>query len=865
MCSFAVSRPRHFLLKVQAGSVLLAGAATPAAAQESDLSFSSFLPTLNISSNSIMLIIFMGAFAFAMWSATWLIRERRSLEEANSVLALEHADLKARHERAQALLDVPDQRIVIWPGDNQPPLCRGTLPANAGAPDDEAGFVAFGTWLTPQSAQSFQKAVDRLREGAESFDLTLESRNGSVLEAQGRASGSHAFVRFIALSGERAALASLEAQHTKMLQLTDTMQTLLQAVPFPVWLKSGEGRLDWVNTAYVDAVGGQSLDDVLDAGTELLDATERQQLAGRHGHDGTEAVVSDAGTEAGSRPSEVRLRLPATIFGDRRVMDISEVTSQSGTAGLAVDMSEVETVQANLRRTLESHAQTMNELATPVAIFDEKRQLIFRNQAFETLWELDVQMLDRQPENGALFDTLRDKGKIAEQPDWSKWRNSLLEIYAATEPMEHWWHLPDGRTLRVVANPHKQGGVTWVFENVTEQLKMESRYIEMTKVQGETLDHLVEAIAVFAPDGRLKLSNPSFQKLWSLTDEQVAADQPITVIAKLCRPSMMAPEVWDQLITGITGASDSRRSAEGRVELVGGAMVDYALVPLPNGQTMLSFADVSASVNLERTLVERNEALEAAERLKNEFIEHVSYEFRAPLTSIKGFAEVLQQKVFGDLNEKQAEYVADIASSSNELHGLVDNLLDLATVDAGIMELDLKPVRADEMLKTAAQSVADRARDRGVKMTLRNASQLADADPFVADEHRLQQVLFNLLANAITFSPVGGIVVLESATDGDDILFKVRDSGPGIPKDERATIFQRFKTGKSKGHGKRGAGLGLSIARALVELHEGSLILDPDVDDGACFVCRFPGKTLGQAQPQESELPDDSPAVEAAE
>jgi len=775
---------------------LAAFAAMPHVAHAQDVVSSSeklinLVPKLEFANNWTMLIVFTGAFAFSMWSATWLIRERKKLDETNRNLALDMADLKSRHERAQALLNVSDQRVVVWANREEAPICRGKLPNHTGAPEDESAFIGFGTWMIATSAQSFENAVDRLRDNAEAFDLTVESKTGSIIEVQGRTSGTHAFVRFISLSGDRAALAALESEHTKLLQTTDTMKSLLEAVPFPVWLKDEDGRLSWTNKSYVDAVESQSLDEVLEKEAELLDASERLLLAKQH---------SDADT------------------------------------------------QGTLRRTLESHDQTMNQLATAVATFDDKRHLVFRNEAFNKLWKLNEKELDQQPDNGALFDMLRSEGKVAEQPDWSKWRNSLLEVYETTQPQEHWWHLPDGRTLRVIANPHKQGGVTWVFENITEQLEMESRYITLTQVQGETLDHLVESIAVFSSDGRMKLSNPSFQKLWELSDEQVAAETPIANIAKLGKTKLDIPTIWDDLVTGVTGVSDSRKSKDGRIELTTGAMIDYALVPLPNGQTMLSFADVTASVNLEHTLKERNEALQAAERLKNEFIEHVSYEFRAPLTNIKGFAEVLEQNAFGKLNEKQAEYVNHITTSSNVLHSLVDNLLDLATVDAGIMELDLKSISLPNLMKTVGRSVADQLKERSVKLILRHGKDAKNSDQFVGDETRIQQILFNLLNNAISFSPEKGSVILESRVEDEHIILRVHDDGPGIPAEEREQIFRRFSS-KSQTGGRRGAGLGLSIAKSLTELHGGEITICDKVKQGTCFVCKFPKRPVGETTP----------------
>ena len=810
-------------------AILVSGTAfsTPLFAQDIATPLSDILPVSGVEQSTIMFPIFMGAFAFAMWSATWLIRARRQLDQDYRTLARDHADLRARHERAQAMLSVPDQRIVVWSGENSDATCHGHLAESAGAPEDERSFVNFDSWLTHSSSQSFSRAIDRLRHQAEAFDLTVESQNGAMIEAQGRASGSYAFVRLIGLSGERAALAGLESQHTQLLQTTDTMRALLEALPFPVWLRGASGDLTWANESYVAAIEATSLDSAVRHNGFLLDQAARERIARQH-------------EEAKQRgeTSRFRDRLPATVAGDRRLTDVTEVSLQAGLAGMAVDMSEVEDVEKRLSRTLESNVQTMDQLASAVAIFDDKRRLIFHNRAFEQVWQLDRHVLENEPENGQLFDIMRDAGKLAEQPDWSKWRNALLGVYEATQPFEDWWHLPDGRTLRVVANPHKQGGVTWVFENITEQLEMESRYIALTQVQGETLDHLGEAITVFSSDGKLKLSNPSFQTMWSLEAEQVAADTPISALADLCRTNMDDRGLWDDLITSVTGVSERRKNQSGRTNLVDGTILDYALVPLPNGQTMLSFADVSASVHLEHTLKERNEALEAAEQLKNDFIEHVSYEFRAPLTNIKGFAEMLESQTFGPLNEKQREYVDHIGTSSSVLHGLVNNLLDLATMDAGIMELDRQSVMLKDVVFAAAKGVSAQLKEKGVKLNVRLPKKGSDAR-FVADQTRVLQVLSNLLANAINFTPSGKEITLESLDNDDKVSFAITDSGPGVAMEDRDKIFDRFAS-KSQESGHRGAGLGLAIARSLVDLHGGSIGLANSRTGGARFVCSFP-------------------------
>ncbi len=478
----------------------------------------------------IMFVVFMGGFAFVMFAATYLIVEKNRLAAREISQRNELADLKARHARAQALLDVPDQRIVIWEAAPDgvrvdAPVCRGTLPPNAGAPEAASAFIAFGAWLTPASAQDFAHAVDRLRERAESFDLSIETRAGTFLDVQGRISGNHAFARFQSLSGDRAALAQLEGEHRKVLELTDALRALAQALVMPVVIKRLDGTVTWANDAFVAAVDAKNLDAIIDQKASLLDRADRETMQ----REAIETGVS-------------RQSVAATIAGDRRNVNLTAISQGGYFASLCFDTSSFETDKNATARVLEAHQAALNEITSAVAIFDERRQLVFHNDAFESLWQFGPNDLKNKPENAALLDQLRARGRVAEQPDWAKWRNGWLDVYARTEAKQDWWHLPDGRTLRVVASPQKQGGVMWLFENITEQLDMQSRFTALTKVQGETLDHMDEAIAVFAPNGRLRLSNPSFQRIWALSDEEVVADTPIATLGERCSPLLEASD-----------------------------------------------------------------------------------------------------------------------------------------------------------------------------------------------------------------------------------------------------------------------------------------------------------------------------------
>jgi signal transduction histidine kinase len=483
---------------------------------------------------------------------------------------------------------------------------------------------------------------------------------------------------------------------------------------------------------------------------------------------------------------------------------------------------------------VDAHRRTLDQLATAVAAFNAERRLTFYNAAYRALWDLDPTFLHQGPSDSAVLDVLRSAHKLPEQRDFREWRHELHQAYEALEGKQHEWHLPDGRTLRVVTTPNPEGGVTYLFEDVTERLDLERRFDALIRVQGETLDNLGEAVAVFGSDGRLRLSNPAFARLWGLASDALAEHPHIETVMQLCL-RLGADTAWERLRRAVT-ALDERASVAGRMERQDGLILDCATVPLPDGGTLVTFIDVTASVNVERALVDRNQALVAAEKLKQDFVQHMSYELRSPLTNIIGFTYFLGDPGIGPLNPRQREYLGYITSSTNALLAIVDNILDLATIEAGAMKLDLAPFDIRDSMRAAAEGVQDRLAQDQITLELRAAP---DIGAFVADERRIRQALFNLLSNAIGFSPKGGTVVLAAERRPNALVFSVADQGPGIPPEMKDRVFDWFES-HPLGSRHRGVGLGLSIVRSFIALHGGVVRIDSEVGRGTTVICELP-------------------------
>lgn len=808
------SRPAFQRLRRLAAGCTFVGAATPALAQTEGLTETLF------SSNEVMTgALMLGVISAVTLSAVWFMRQRNQADLENRELRASLSDANQRISRFQALISDHNRRIVVWDSLDDKPEFLGRLPGETGAPMEDRDFLALGRWLKSASAGQLDKAIDRLRTNAESFDLTVETVRGEVLETEGRVSGGRAFVRFVALNNLRAELAALKIERDKLHAAISGLHTLLNAVEFPVWQRQADGSLSWVNMAYARAVDAQTPEAALAEGRELLETSARDRL------------------KALDTNSPFRDTISTVLAGSRTFFDVVGVKTADATAGIAVNVSGKEAVREELARTLKSHAETLDHLATPVAIFDGEQRLQFYNQAFQQLWSLDIGFLERKPNNAEVLDRLRAGGKLPEQLNWKQWKDGALAVYRALDTQTDLWHLPNGQTLRVFATARPQGGATWVFENLTEKVDLETRYNTLVQVQSETFDHLSEGVVVFGPDGRIRLSNPAFRALWGITEEQAKPNTHIRALEAACQVSYDQPDGWKRFGHMITSFDDERPSSQGVLELRTGLILDFAVIPLPNAQTMLTFVNVTDSVRVERALTDKNEALRKADALKNDFVQHVSYELRSPLTNIIGFADLLKTPSIGALSERQAEYVDHISTSSSLLLTIVNDILDLATVDAGIMELDFSDVDLGGLIDDIATQMADRLHENSVILEITAPDRLGT---IVADHQRLKQILIKLLTNAANFAPEGSAIALKCWREGSDLVFTVHDNGPGIAQDVIETVFNRFES-----HGQHGgAGLGLSIVDSFVSLHKGNVSIRSREGEGTEVTCRIPSGQL---------------------
>ena len=601
---------------------------------------------------------------------------------------------------------------------------------------------------------------------------------------------------------------------------------LLDRLPLPVWRRAHDLSLEYANRAYRDAA---------ETGGAPRSALP-ELFAGAFGHGGRALAA-----RALEKNAAVRETRHVVIDGRRRLIEVHEAPAgNGGIAGFAVDRTESETLQAELARHVAGHEDVLHNLDTAIAIYGSDQRLQFFNTAFARLWKLEEKSLRTRPAFGEVLEAMREQRLLPEIVDFPAFKRDQTKLFTSViESTVELVHLPQGSTLKATVAPHPFGGLLMTWEDVTDALALERSYTTLAQVQRATLDNLHEGVAVIGDNGRLQLSNPEFGRLWNLTDAERATEPHVSHIVERMRPFLDASGDWAAHKEEIIAELTEREPRHGRIDRTDGSVLKYATVPLPDGAVLLSYLDVTDSIRAERALMERNAALEAADRLKSEFIANVSYELRTPLNTIIGFAEMLNGQYFGALNQRQIEYGAGILESGHALLGLINNILDLATIEAGYMTLELEPVDLHELLAAVLLLIRERARNKKIAVEFDCPR---DIGAIVVDERRLKQALFNVLSNAVKFTGENGSITVSVRRKEDRVIVTVTDTGIGIPEGDRNRIFRRFERGSSPEARRSGAGLGLSLVKSFVELHGGTVELDSEPGIGTKVTLTLPAR-----------------------
>lgn len=607
---------------------------------------------------------------------------------------------------------------------------------------------------------------------------------------------------------------------------------VLDTLPLPVWLRGGDN----LSVIYCNAV----------CRNILLDAPQDGTHNQMDGHDPPahplfeHTALAQRAVETGREQTESQT---LTVDGARRLFDITErpLAAQENeppvtrTIGVAVDQSVLVSLQDELGAHVAANDAVLDMMTAAIAIFGPDRRLRFHNAAFRRLWGLDTAELDREPLLSAVLDLLRDRRQLPEVVDFpafkKKWNARFTNLI---DPIEDLWFLPDERAVRLVANPHPRGGLIFTFEDVTDRLALERSYNTATAVQRATLNNLLEAVAVFGSDGRLKLHNRIYREIWDF-DEAVLSGNP-HVSELIDRMQELQPNIteWPEFRADLLRKITEPSSDNGRMTVGDGRVLDYALVPLPDGDCLAVYVDVTDAAKLQQALEDRNLALERADLIKSRFVASMSYEFRTPLNAIIGFGELLKSRTFGPLNPRQSGYIDNLISAAMILAELINDTLDLAAIQAGTFAVEFSPLDVADLL----QDIAVKSRERWDRQVTVAVS--SDGPMRVAgDPERLRRAIGYIVANTEKYAAGNGTIEITASADAQYVVVSIADETSQLPADDRDQIEQTLNT-LSQETGDGTIGLRLALSRSLIELHGGSIDAQVPETGGMRITCHLP-------------------------
>jgi PAS domain S-box-containing protein len=611
-------------------------------------------------------------------------------------------------------------------------------------------------------------------------------------------------------------------------------RTLLDHLPQSIWVTNDDQKIEWCNEAYEKMVDSQrkNIIGVAEKFNPILTDSYKISVA---------EMAKNALTTGDADDSTGRV----IVNGKRRLMDVyvSPVESENFVVGSAYDITEQEDLRAQLKRYVTANAELLEQLSTAIAIFGADQKLEFYNQSYSGLWGLEDQWLDSQPTLGDILEKLRENRRLPEQANFKDYKNSWLDMFTALmDQHQSMMYLPDGVAVRLMVAPHPMGGLMMTFEDVTSRLELESSYNTLIAVQRETLDNLGEGVAVFGSDARLQLYNPSYLTLWGLNPEDVEVNPHITKLVERKKRFFKGKKAsWDGIQSRLISHAIDRNDVREKIIRSDDVILECSAVSLPDGGVMVTYRDITDSSRVQDALEEKNQALIDAEKLKTDFLANVSYQLRTPLNAISGFAEILNNEYFGEINDKQREYTQGINDATDRLASLINDILDLSSIEAGYLRLDKNPVVISEMMDSVYDLTRDWAGMETLKIKLTKPKK--PIGTLIVDETRLKQAIINIIRNAINYTPGGGRIDL--ILDGDDdktIAIIIKDSGIGIADEQKEKIFEPFHSTKQgeEGTPAPSTGLGLSLAHNIIVMHGGSIDVNSVLGEGTTVIIRLP-------------------------
>jgi PAS domain S-box-containing protein len=469
----------------------------------------------------------------------------------------------------------------------------------------------------------------------------------------------------------------------------------------------------------------------------------------------------------------------------------------------------------------------LTNISIAASIFDKNRRLRFYNQAFIDLWGLNVDYLETAPDHLDILDKLRAKRLIPESRDFKNWKNEVLAPYHDLKAFyENIWYTPQKQTIKCTVSPYADGGVICLQENITAHVTLEQSHTILSQNLRNTLDALDEGIILCDTNGKLKVLN---KKITEIFKTDIALHSHLAVLYDNFDNELgdFLKKIYSFIQNGFPNPEKYTQEC-----LLDDVILIASAVRLSTSDILIHIRDQTALLNYQKMLHDKAESLQENEHIRESFFRRISHNLRDPMTSVAGYAELLQTEIFGTLNDKQREYITDMRYSIDDLLRLTDNLADLVRLDSHVLN-DFSELSLQETLFSAIQAMQNEAFSRNITLTRHIDSNFI----INGDQTLLRQSFIQLLENPIMVTRRGGEILIEIKEEQEYVSVKITDQGIGMPNTIKDAILTK-KIANINGYGLR-------YVLRVIGLHQATchvnILTDPvEKITGTCIEVCFP-------------------------
>ncbi|MEM6602765.1 MAG: histidine kinase dimerization/phospho-acceptor domain-containing protein [Pseudomonadota bacterium] len=632
------------------------------------------------------------------------------------------------------------------------------------------------------------------------FEISVETLSKLHISIYGFSIGRGYLMFSYPLSATLAELKAEKDIHQQTRQKLFQLQNYCDLLPMPFWCRDHLQNIIFANKAYIQITG--------DHQAEMFQKSKAQILA----------------RSALLREQPQNMELSAAYGGQRYDYQIVEIPFRDHdenqySIGIAFDVSKEHILRKKIDRLSKGSHDILQHLSVGAILFDEKRRIMRYNQAFLDLWHLTENDINQMPDHPSLLEALQLRRMLPEQRDVKGWRSEQFAPY--TDPNEIYrdiWHIPTGQIIHVTCGSYAAGGLIFLCDDITEKIHFEKIHKNSIGNLQETLDSIEVDVALFNSDYKLMVFNNSLNRL---CEGKLSENMHLSCLPECCESRPHITKFCRKLLE----TSQSYFPEGGLNDTVkdGKNIYDLRAVRLESGDIMLTFRDITVQAEYEDILSERADALSELSHVREMFFRQISFQLREPMTAISGFAEILEQEIFGPLNPKQNEYIQDMRRASGQMLELIDNMIDLVSLEnnADDIRQNFKLHTPASVIESAISALTGRLKDKNI--TISYECKLAEDIKIQCDFTSLRQSIIQIIYNAIAASSQNSVINVSCALKGEKIIFSFKNSGTPISM-ERVSALEKNDTKQIL------QGYGLKYVKRVCQYHHAELQILPQQD-----------------------------------